>query len=195
MRRWRASLTARVSAVALSVGAQSSNVRAGEVTRMPSWTVRSQRASAAARCTVMPSGLGWPCVTEVSNGISQRFHMPHSTSAERCESTACGPHASTAAAARSSGTTGGRPTAYTPRWTRCRRPVPTRCLIAWSLRPTLLSCARVTLPCCRLARAAISSSGPCRVMGAMRRFLDTLLKSGQKHEFTPVDAQAGSSTD
>ena len=88
----------------------SRSVRAGLVVRMPCWVRTSRQCSVRETWVRIPFGRR-SIETVISNGLPQRFRQPQLAIAELWESDAVGPPASTAAAARSSGVFGGRPTA------------------------------------------------------------------------------------
>src|SRR5437764_1304615 len=84
---------------------------------------------------------------------------PHRAAAEWWLSTALGPHAFTAARKRPSSGRLGWPTAYTPRWIWCRRPLRTRTLTSVRERPHENSSSRERTPHASAARRATITSG------------------------------------
>jgi hypothetical protein len=102
----RASLTARVMGM---IGAQSSKVRAGLVTRMPRCVRTSDRASFVVRWTISPDGRRSVWVMTWT-GLGQRLAQPHRARADVSPRFAAWPQARTAAAACSIGVVAGVPT-------------------------------------------------------------------------------------
>src|SRR5687767_4160952 len=83
-------------------------------------------------------------VTSITDALPRR--SSHSCAASRCESTAPGPQAITAASQRPSVLSRSCPTAYTPRCSRSNRPVRTHSSIPRALKPSATSCLRLTTP-------------------------------------------------
>jgi len=90
--------------------------------------------------------------TEISTGPFVGGSRRQNTAALRWAKAAHGPHAKIAAIHLPYRSSCGRPTAYTPRCTRCSRPFSIRLWIAEDVRPNPSSCGRVTTPCCRSHR-------------------------------------------
>ena len=135
----RRSCSARSTATAIAalraVAARSSSVRAGVVIGSPRSAVTSSSGSARGRCTRMPSRDRRPVrprtVTWITAGA---VAIPHAAAAEpwlRWPSRS----ASTAAQRRPSRPIASCPTAYTPRWRACSRPLHTRRSIASADKP------------------------------------------------------------
>ena len=149
----------RLSSCSWRSAARSSRVRATVVTGMPAWTVRSSGAIAATR-TRIPSRVLSRLGTVRSTRVGQPSRIPQSAAAQRWLRTASGPHASTAAIHQPTRETRRYPTAYTPRWIRCRRFCLSRAAIAPRPSPSATNCPRATTPCCRSASSAIAASSP-----------------------------------
>jgi hypothetical protein len=118
----------RAAEVLEEVAARSRIVRAGVVTRMPSWVVVS--AAVRGRWMRMPDRLRPVRRVVTSMMVGSPRCRAHGAAAEAWLSAASGPHASTAAIQRPLRVSIVCPTASTPWWTTCKRPSATRRSIA-----------------------------------------------------------------
>jgi hypothetical protein len=112
-RRTSASVTTLRSSVAPTTPARSSKVRATEVQGMPSGlVVRSWGPRESCRCAWIPFGIRprRPGAV-ISMFLRRSWRTPHIAAADRCETTARGPHASAAARNLPSRVSSGWPTA------------------------------------------------------------------------------------